>query len=167
MLNTQVNKASSFSFELVFPLIPLQDNIRDNKEFIINIFETVVPGVTLDASQERWQGGIHNMATGALTFEPWNVNFIVDSEFKNWRIMYQWFMFINNNYDKYIDEHDNYSVDASLRVMNNFQKQVFSLYFVDVWPTSMGEIQLSYRDGEPNLETQVSLAYDRYEIRDY
>jgi len=167
MLDTQINKASSFSFELVFPLIPVQENLKDNKEFIINIFETVVPGVTMDASQEHWQGGLSNMATGALTFEPWNVSFIVDSQFKNWRIIYKWFMFINNNADKYIEEHRKYSVDATLRIINNFQENVFSLYFIDVWPTSIGEVNLNYRDGEPSLETQVSLAYDRYEIRDY
>ena len=166
-LNTQINKASSFSFELTFPLIPVQKNLTKNKEFIINVFETVIPGVTLDASQEHWQGGLVNMATGALTFEPWNISFMIDSEFKNWKIMYKWFMSINNNLDQFIDDHSNYAVDATLRITNNFQEKVFSLFFIDVWPTSIGEVNLNYRDGEPNLETQISLAYDRYELREY
>ena len=166
-LNTQINKASSFSFELAFPLIPVQENLTNNKEFIINVFETVIPGVTLDASQEHWQGGLVNMATGALTFEPWNISFMVDSEFKNWKVMYKWFMSINNNLDQFIDDHSNYAVDATLRITNNFQEKVFSLFFIDVWPTSIGEVNLNYRDGEPNLETQISLAYDRYELREY
>lgn len=112
-------------------------------------------------------GGKVQDATGELTFEPWTVNFTIDSEFKNWQVMFKWFMFINNNMDKYIDTHENFAVDATLRVTDNFQNQIFSLFFVDVWPQMMGEVQMTYREGEMNLDTQVSLAYDRFEIRDY
>jgi len=166
-LSTQLNKASPFSFELVFPLIPSQTELRANQEFVLNIYETVIPGVTLDMVEQNWQGGRTNRATGALTFEPWNVNFMVDSEFKNWQVIFNWFMFINNNKDKYIDKQVNYSTDATLRIVDNFQIQKFSLFFVDVWPTSIGEVQMNYREGEMNLETQVSFTYDRYEIREY
>jgi len=165
-LSTQLNKASSFSFELVFPLIPVQTELKPNEEFILNIFETVIPGVTLDIAEENWMGGKANRATGALTFEPWNVSFMVDSEFKNWQIILKWFMFINNNKDKYIDLQSNYAVDATLRILDNFQNQKFSLFFVDVWPNSIGEVSLTYREGETNLEAQVSFTYDRYEIRE-
>jgi len=166
-LDTQLNKASPFSFELVFPVIPTQRDLRTNEEFTLNIYETVVPGVSLDITENRWQGGKTNMASGELTFEPWNVNFSIDSEFLNWKLMFEWFMFINNNKDKYIDTRKNYAVDATLKFFSNFREHRFSLFFVDVWPNSMGEIQLTYREGEPNLEGQVSFVYDRYELREY
>ncbi|MBU0847682.1 hypothetical protein KKH23_10890 [Patescibacteria group bacterium] len=166
-LSTQLNKASPFSFELVFPLIPVQTELKPNEEFTLNIFETVIPGVTLDMSEHNWMGGKTNRATGALTFEPWNISFMIDSEFKNWQIILKWFMFINNNRDKYIDLQSNYAVDATLRVLDNFRNQKFSLFFVDVWPSSIGEVLLTYREGETNLEAQVSFTYDRYEIREY
>jgi hypothetical protein len=165
-LDTQLNKASPFSFELVFPLIPLQTELEANEEFVLNIYETVLPGVSLDAQDQRWQGGVTKQATGELTFEPWNVNFMIDSEFKNWQVLFKWFMFINNNKDKYIDTHFVYSVDATLRVTDNFQNQIFSLFFVDVWPNNMGEVTMTYREGEPNLECQISFVYDRFEVRE-
>lgn len=166
-LSTQLNKASPFSFELVFPLIPVQSELKGNEEFTLNIYETVLPGVTMDMEESRWQGAKTNRASGELTFEPWNVSFLVDSEFKNWQIILKWFMFINNNRDKYIDLQRNYAVDATLRILNNFQEQKFSLFFVDVWPSSLGEISLTYREGEPSLEAQVSFIYDRFELREY
>ena len=166
-LTTQLNKSSAFSFELVFPLIPVQTELRGNTEFSLNIFSTVLPGVTLDTSEQNWMGGRTNRATGALTFEPWNVSYVVDSELKNWQLMFQWFMYINNNKDKYIELQDNYAVDATLRVLDNFQSQVFSLFFVNVWPNSMGEVSMTYRESEMNLESQVSFVYDRFEIREY
>jgi hypothetical protein len=166
-IDTQLNKASSFSFELIFPIMPTGTELKHNEEFVLNIYETVIPGVTLDMLEQRWQGGKTNRASGELTFEPWNVNFAVDSDFKNWQSIFNWFMFVNNNKDKYIDLHKNYSVDATLKVFNNFQEQKFSLFFVDVWPMSIGEIQFTYRDGEQILDSQVSFIYDRYEIREY
>jgi len=165
MTDTQLNKASPFSFELVFPVIPPQTEIRAGREFILNIYETVIPGVTLESSEDSWQGGKVNRATGALTFEPWNVNYTVDSELKNWTVIYQWMMYINNNKDKYIEMQHLYSVDATLRVIDNFHKQVFTLFFDDVWPVSLGEVSLTYREGEPNLEANVSFMYDRFEVR--
>jgi hypothetical protein len=166
-IETQLNKASSFSFELVFPVIPVETEIRANEEFILNIYETVIPGTALDINEQRWMGGKHNMASGELTFEPWNVNFVVDSEMKNWKTLFKWLTFINNNKDKYIDKHINYSVDATLRILDNFRNNVFSLFFVDVWPNNLGEVSLTYREGEQNIDAQVSFVYDRYEIREY
>jgi hypothetical protein len=166
-LQAQLNKASSFSFELVFPLIPIQTEVRANEELTLNIYETVLPGVTLDVERRRWQGGVINVASGELTFEPWNVNFVVDSEFKNWQLLFKWMTFINNNKDKYIDKYENYSVDATLKVIDNFQNQKCTLFFVDVWPNNLGEISMTYREGESNLEAQVSFVYDRFELREY
>jgi hypothetical protein len=166
-ISAQLNKASSFSFELIFPLIPVQTELRSNDEFVLNIYETVLPGVTLGVEDLRWQGGVIHAASGELTFEPWNVNFVVDSEFKNWQVMFKWLTFINNNKDKYIDEYTKYAVDATLKVIDNFQDHKFSLFFVDVWPNSLGEINMTYREGETILEAQTSFVYDRFEIREY
>jgi len=166
-MDTQLNKASPFSFELVFPIIPTETELKTNEEFVLNIYETVLPGVTMDIEESRWLGGKINHPSGELTFEPWNVSFMIDSEFKNWQVMFKWFMFINNNKDKFIEDPSTCSVDATLRVVDNFRKQKFSLFFVDVWPNSMGEVTMTYREGDPNLEAQVSFVYDRFEIREY
>lgn len=166
-LNAQLNKASTFSFELVFPLIPIQTDLRANEEFTLNIYETVLPGVSMGIEDRRWQGGVIHLASGELTFEPWNVNFVVDSEFKNWQILFKWLTFINNNKDKYIDIPYNYTTDATLKIVDNFQNHKFSLFFVNVWPNSLGEISLTYREGEAIMDAQVSFTYDRFEIREY
>ena len=167
MVDTQLNKASAFSFELTFPVIPSETEIKVNEELVLNVFNSIIPGISMDFNEESWQGAKSKMATGGFSFEDWNVSFIVDSNFKNWKMMYKWMMFMNNNKDRYIEEQRNYSTDATLRIMDNFQNQRFSLFFVDVWPTSIGEVSMNYREGEMNLETQVSFTYDRFEIREY
>jgi hypothetical protein len=71
----------------------------------------------------------------------------------------------NNNKYQYIREHSKYIADASLLVIDNFQENVFSISFLNVWPTNLGSVSLNYREGESDLECQVTFAYDRYEIK--
>lgn len=167
-LDTVVDKASSSSFELVFPILPggaTTDTLTTNKELILNIFSTIIPGVTLDLEEHRWQATKTQRAAGGLQYEPWNINFIVDSEFKNWQILWKWMEYISNNKDKMLEKHADYTVDAFLRVVDNFQAEIFKLQFIDVWINNLSEISLSHREGEQYLEANAALVYDRFEIR--
>ena len=164
-LTTILDKASPSSFELVFPVVPQGTDLSTNRELSLNIYSTIIPGLTMDVDEERWQGAKFTQATGSLTFEPWNVNFIVDSEFKNWLVFYNWLTYINNNHDKFIEAYDDYVVDATLRVMDNYQSQVFTLFFNNVWINSLGELALSHREGEQLLECNASFVYNRFETR--
>ena len=165
-LTTIVDKASPSSFELVFPVVPQGTNLTTNRELSLNIFSTIIPGLTMDVAEERWMGAKTTHATGSLTFEPWNISFIVDSEFRNWTVLYNWMTYINNNHDKFIENYSDYVVDATLRIVDNYQNQVFTLFFVGVWINSLGELSLSTREGEQLLECTASFVYDRFEMRD-
>jgi len=168
-LDTVVDKASPSSFELVFPIVPggaTTDTLATNKELTLNIFSTIIPGATLDLEEHRWQGTKAQRASGTITYEPWNINFIVDAEFKNWQILWKWMQYINNNKDKMLENHSDYAVDAFLRVVDNFQSEVFKLQFIGVWINNLSEITLSHREGSQQLECNAALVYDRFEIRE-
>ena len=164
-LSTVVDKASANSFELVFPIVPGGADLSSNKELTLNIFSTIIPGVTMDMTEHRWMGAKTTRATGALTFEEWNFMFTVDEEFKNWQALWTWMAWINNNHDKFLENHHDYTVNATLRVVNNFQQEIFKLLFVDAWVNNLAEISLSHREGEQNLECSANLIYDRFEIQ--
>jgi len=165
-LTTQVNKASPNSFELVFPIVPEGVNLTSNRELTLNIFSTIIPGVTLGTEENRWQGTITTYAAGVLEFEQWSTEFIVDEEFKNWSVLYKWLQYINNNKDQMMQDNRAYTVDAFLRVVDNFQEEIFKLQFINVWINNLGEITLSHREGENVLECNALFVYDRFEIRD-
>jgi hypothetical protein len=74
--------------------------------------------------------------------------------------------YINNNKDKMIERKENFGVDGSLIITDNFQNKILSLNFIDIWPMDMSEVSLSYREGEIFLESNVTFAYDYYEIID-
>lgn len=163
---TNLNKATNQNFQLIFPKLPTETTIRGSEILTLNIHGTVVPSMTLDTVQHNWQGGQYPMAKAPITFEPWYTNFEVDSNFDNWHKLYKWINFINNNKDNYDRNPGNYWVDATLHLVDNFDKPVLNVGIYNIFPTMLGEISLSYREGETNVQSSVSFAYTRFDVLD-
>lgn len=162
---TNLNKATSSNFELIFPRIPTGKTIREMEGLTLNIYQTVIPSLTLMTTDVFWQGGVAHQDIGGITYEPWLVNFTVDSKFQNWTTLYKWLTFINNNKDVYGRSTDQYKIDATLRILDNFRNEILAVDLVGMWINMLGEIQLTYREGTQNMESSANFIYDRYEIR--
>jgi hypothetical protein len=160
-----LNKSTSSNFELVFPKIPTEPDLRAMSGLTLNIHSTVIPSMTMETTDINWQGGVAHYEVGTLTFEPWYVNFAVDSNFDNWKKLYKWITFINNNKDRFGRPREEYMVDAVLRVLNNFRQPIMEIDIYNCWINMLGEMSLTYREGDQNLESQANFIYDRYEVR--
>lgn len=160
-----LNKSTASNFELYFPLVPTGERIRDSKGLTLNIFQTVIPSITLQSTPVEWQGGVGQYQLGDITYEQWSVSYTIDSNFENWTMLYKWFIFINNNKDKYSESTDKYKVDATLRIIDNFRSEIFNIKLLGMWPNSLGQVGLTYREGDRNLTGQVNFVYDRFELR--
>jgi hypothetical protein len=163
-LDAQVNKSSPTNFELVFPKLPTETNLAATNELSLNIFQTILPSLTLDGEEQNFQGAKRLSASGSLTYEPWNVNFIVDSSFYNWYALYKWIAYIHNGRTKYAEKPSNYAVDATLMLKDNFRNEIFRIKFIGVWITMLGEMNLSYREGEQKMECNATFNYDYFDI---
>ena len=165
-VNVNVQRGTPSSYQLTIPLLPTETKLAATKELILDIFGTVIPSVTLDQMEERWQSAKMQMASGSVTFDTWTFSFIVDSTFKNWSTLFKWLVFINNNYDAMAKRPQDYSIDCSLSIKDNFNKEVIKVLFHNVWIQALGEISLSQREGESILESTATLYYDRYSIEE-
>ena len=159
-------KSTSSNFELIFPKIPTESSVSALEGLTLNIHTTVIPSMTLETTDVNWQGGVAHYEVGSLTFEPWYVNFTVDAKFDNWKKLYKWITFINNNKDRFGRPRDEFKVDAVLRILNNFRQEIMVIDLRNVWINMLGEMALTYREGDQNLDSQANFIYDRYEIRD-
>ena len=163
MIDRQINKSTPTNFKLIFPKFPYIDEDGD-KELTLNIFETVIPSLTLETEEHKWQGAKYIAPSGKVTFNPWNVNFVVDSDFKNWIKLMRWITFINNNHDQFVRNIKEYSLMASMLVVDNWENPILNVVFENVWINEIGEVRFSYREGGVDLVSQATFAYARYVI---
>lgn len=162
--NTNIDKSSPTNYELVFPLIPTETTISANKPLVLNIFGSIIPSVSINETEIEWQSTKRKIVGSSLLFDQWNANFNIDSNFNNWKIIFNWMSYINNNYNKHMEEFQNYSVDASLRILDNFKQSILNLKFISIWPNNLSEVTLNQRDGETLIECNVNFSYDYFKI---
>lgn len=163
-INTVINKTTPSNFYLMFPLVPGQTNITNNDELVLNIYQTVIPGISSEVQMSNWQGAHVPFAAGGSSFQDWTFTFVIDTNFLNWKILYNWILIINNNKDKFLDKFANYVVDSTVNVLDNFEKSLFSIKVINMWPTDLSPVELSYREGESILECNATFAYMYYEL---
>ena len=159
-----MDKATPTNYRLIFPVIPTETSIGANNPFVMNIFSAVIPSVSIAIEELRWQGNKNRNALIPMEFDPWLVSFVVDSRLANWKLLFKWMSYINNNNDKIAERHRNFSVDSAMVVTDNFNNVVLEVRFIDIWPSTLGEVSFSQREGDVLLESTVNFNYDYFEV---
>jgi hypothetical protein len=165
-ISTELNRATPTNFEMVFPLLPPQTGIEANKEFTLNIHGAILPAVSIPNEIAGWQNSVHKVAGGPVDFEIMNVMFLVDAQFKNWKLLWNWMAYIANGRDKMAENHSKFAVDSSIIITDNFGGNVLSVDFKGMWPTNIQEVSFSYKEGEVLLESSVTFVYDYFTVND-
>jgi hypothetical protein len=162
---TNIDKATPTNFQLVFPMLPPQVGLKANNELLLNLQGVVMPSVSISPLEINWQGAKRQVAGTPVEFEQMNVQFIVDSHFKNWQLIYEWMMHISNNKDKMIDYYSEYAVDSALSVHDNFQSEILRIGFTGMWPVNLQEVSFSTREAEVTIECSATFIYDYFELK--
>jgi hypothetical protein len=161
---TNIDKATPTNFQLIFPKLPTEETISANNPFVMNIFSAVIPSLSMAEEELRWQSNKTKHALVPLEYDSWLVSYVVDSNLANWKLLYDWMSFINNNNDKIADLHSVYGVDASLVTTTNYRVPVLELRFIDIWPSTLGEVSFSTREGDVQLESTINFTYDYFKV---
>ena len=165
-LSVELNKSNPTNFELTFPLIPGQTEIGASNELILNIHGAVLPAISIPEIERNWQNTKGKIAGGPVEFEIMQVQFIVDAQFLNWRLLRNWMMYISNNKDKMNEHYANYVVDSTLRIIDNFNNDVIGISFVGMWPMNLQEVSFSMKEGEIMLEGGATFTYDYFTVKE-
>jgi hypothetical protein len=163
--DTNIDKATPTNFELVFPVLPQQITLAANNELSLNLQGVVLPSLSLNPGEVGWQDTVHKIAQGPLQFEQMQVQFIVDSKFLNWKVLFQWMTYISNNKDKMMEFHSRFAVDSALSIQDNFQKEIMRIGFVGMWPVNLQETSFSTREAEITIESSATFVYDYFELK--
>lgn len=161
MLN--INKASTNKYNLVFTKLPNNSSITEINQFSLNIYSTVLPGVSLDISDSYFAGKKINETWGSLNYNPFSFDFMVNEDFSNWFTILNWIKHINNNKDTMWAKKSDFLIDCSLLLLDNYNKAFKTITFKNTFPSDLGDITLNKREGENYLESTVTLNYDYFE----
>ena len=81
-----IGKSSKTNFQLVLSKIPTADTITESKSLSLNIFNTVIPSITIQEIEMSFMGGKVFMEGGGIDYGEWNVTFHVDNELSNYSL---------------------------------------------------------------------------------
>jgi hypothetical protein len=74
--------------------------------------------------------------------------------------------YVSDNSEKMLEEYANFAVDASLRIIDNFNNDILGVQFIGMWPQNIQEVSLSHKESEVLLESGVTFVYDYFTLRD-
>ncbi len=128
-----------------------------------------LPGKTINTTDIHYSGPLMKIATDA-NYEPLRMSIILSEDQAEREYLEEWFDLISgnlrtagkNNPSAYaIGYHDEYVGSLRINHYDETGNQIYAYEFIDIWPVSIGEIELSYEGGGIN-KLSVSFSYHYY-----
>jgi len=159
-----INKTTPSLYKLHFPMIPEAFSINQQKQFTVFITGTLLPSITLNDETLPYMGQDLHMDGGGLEFGQWATSFHIDEKWESYLLFYNWMVSINNGQTKFGSNSFDHQINGFLSILDNYQKEILTWKFHRVWPIELGDVELSYADDAIDVEANVTLQYDFFEI---
>lgn len=173
----------------LFPASPVNHVIRfsrlPNLTYVVQ--EVALPGVSATPARNVVPGLTVRYAPDRLTYEPLNVTFMVDEEFRTHRELHRWLTGVTGGEDrtklvaKFLDEESDYiwednreqtrfaaasATTAGLTIVNATKTPILRILFYNVHLTNIGPVQFSVTttDTLTPMTSTATFEYDFYSI---
>lgn len=155
--------------------LPQNTNLLQSTKFLLMIDripatqyfcqEANIPGFTLGQALVNTPVIDYYAAGNKLTYNTFNITFLLDEQLLAWRNLHDWFRSIAS--PKSIQERNTLSniqnnykntklpaySDATLTILSNLNNPILDIRFYDMFPISLGDIQLSTTQSADNVLT--------------
>jgi len=178
LLNKQRKDKFTLSFNIPSALKKIDTkNVNSNLNIIsdslqFSIWGTTTPPIEVPGVEIRYAGStLYNSSHGKNSYPPVTVNFNIDNRFNNYWVIYQWLNLMHDQVEGIPDARnlipddffDEYQVDLTIIAKDEFDNGVAEFTYTKAFPTSLGEIQWNYRDGE-EAECTFTFVYSQLHI---
>lgn len=154
------NPLQPTKFLLTFARIP-------NTQFFCQ--EVNIPGVSL-GEVDRVTPFLDMFSPGTkLTYEPLDVEFIVDAQLQSWKDIYNWFTsiadpdgFEGRRISREVQNNTNFS-DATLTVLSALNNPVVRIEYLNCFPLTLSDIRFDTKSSADNIITcRATFRYQSY-----
>ena len=141
-----------------------------------------IPSISLGVTDIFSKHPTLHIADPKMVYEPLNLTFLINEDMGNWLEIYNWMRDITIHDEKlspkFLEERRldptkpgnpaDYQVDGTLVILNSNARPQVSVTFKDLFPSSLGEIDLNASDGDASQVTStVSFQYRDYFVETY
>jgi hypothetical protein len=164
-----LNMGLKDKFVLVFNLPKILRNLTKTDPNIsvdpvqISIFGSVVPSIQVPSKEVPYLGQYYNITSYSRSnYEPLNVNFVVDSKFKNYWVLWKWLSILSSpseslysgtdpRHESWKDTLENgtlteYQSNFSLLAKNEYNQTIIEFRYLNAFITNLGGIVYDYTD---------------------
>lgn len=129
-----------------------------------------VPGLSISATEMATPFKTLYFSGDNVTFNEFTVNVRVDENMNNYQEIFNWIVGLSfpDNFDQYanLSEGDGIYSDATLMIMTSGKNPNLQIVYKDIFPTSLGDIQLNTTSGDVDYATcDITFKIASYEIR--
>lgn len=159
--------------------IPNKSFLSNNKyEFVITRLPNVafflqginIPNISLGTTITQTPFVQIPKPSNTLTFEPLNINYIIDEDMKSWFELYTWMTNLGNPESlnklgiltNFPGKNNSVTSDATLFVKTNSNNLNIKFTFYDIFPTELNGVQLTSTEGQEFLTSTVTFSYTYY-----
>lgn len=134
-----------------------------------SVYGVVVPRIQISEVAARYAGQtLHVSSESRPPYPNVTVNFTIDNYFNNYWAIYTWLDLINNQKYNNLDNNDLvdsttsevYKSTFTLYGLDEYDNRIIQFDFTKAFPTSLGEINYSYRDAT-QIDTSFEFAFDQ------
>ena len=148
-------RPSLFKVVMPFPIFTGAGNSSEQLEFLCKA--AALPASTLGAIIVPFRGRQLKIA-GDRTYAEWALTIINDTDFKIRNSFERWSAGINSNTANVgLENTSLYQVDAEVHQLDRNQDVIKKYRFVGVWPSEVGQIDLSYETVDAIEEYPVTI----------
>jgi hypothetical protein len=153
-------RTNLYEVELVFPAYAGSQNETRKATFLVKAAS--IPAAVINAIPVGFRGRKFQLA-GDRTFEPWSITVWNDTSFDIRNAFEKWSNAINQIESNVgFDNPDDYMSIATVYQLNRAGERIKAYTFIDVWPSNVGDIQLSSEDQDTIEEFVVELQYSEW-----
>ena len=129
-----------------------------------------VPGLSISAIERATPFKTLYFSGDNVTFNEFTVNVRVDENMNNYQEIFNWIVGLSfpDNFDQYanLSAGDGIYSDATLMIMTSGKNPNIQIVYKDIFPTSLGDIQLNTTSGDVDYATcDITFKIGSYEIR--